>query len=137
MGIDKTLHKMQHDRDPADVVREAIGDFSGLELYDYQILIGSYIRPERTEAGLIQTDTSLDEDKWQGKVGLILDIGPKAQEALEIAADRFPHKRIPKIGDWVFFKTHDGFLLTVNGHECRVLEEKHLRGRVAHPDMIL
>lgn len=137
MGIDKSLHNMRHERDPADVVREAVGDISGIELYDYQVLIGSYIRPDTTQSGLLHTEDELDEDKWQGKVGLILKMGPLAAEALKDTASRFPSGRIPCVDDWVFHKVHDGFLLSVNGHECRVLEDKHLRGRVENPDMVL
>jgi hypothetical protein len=44
---------MVHDVDPAQDVTKKIGDLSKFEVFHNQILVGVYIRPEKTKSGLI------------------------------------------------------------------------------------
>lgn len=138
MAMDKTLHNMDHSgSDPAQAVLDSVGYLDEVDVFGYQILVGSYIRPEKTAGGLIQIEENRDEDKWQGKVHLILKIGPQAAESMELVKDEVYGSRIPEVGDWVVLRVHDGTLISVNGHECRLIEDKHLRMRVKNPDSVL
>lgn len=136
IGVSKAMHAMQHNEDPADTVRKAIGDIEPLELFGVQILVGTYIRPEKTKGKIILTDKQRDEDLYQGKVGLVLKVAKGAFVDGDAADTKFNGITV-KPGDWIFYSVQDGWSLSVNGHHCRILEDVHVRGRVPHPDMVL
>lgn len=118
---------MQHTADPKDEIWNAIGDISDFELFGNEVLVAIYIRPQKTALGIFLTDNARDEDKWQGKMGLVLK---KGGASLVDEADRV------EINDWVLFRPSDGWGLTVNGVMCRLLDDRVIRGRHAKPDSI-
>lgn len=136
MTVNKTLHNMEHDTDPKQTVLDAVGNLSdsAILLSGMQVLIGTYLRPERTASGLLQAAITRREDEYQGKVGLILKVAPLAFSGEQIA---WPNEVAPKVGDWVIYRVHDGFMTTINGHPCRLMESGQIRGIVFNPDMVL
>lgn len=122
---------MLHERDPAEILFEEIGDLGPLELFHNQVLVAIYVRPEKTAKGLYMTQQTRDEDKTQGKVGLVVKLGASAFESDE--KWEFPDI---KIGDWVYFRASDGWAITVNQKLCRIVDDVDIRGRVQHPDQV-
>jgi len=116
---------MEHSVDPKDQILKEIGDISEIEIFNNQVLVAIYIRPEKTAGGILITPNIREEDKWQGKIGLVLKKGPIAcmEDGIEV-------------NDWVVFRPSDGWGLTVNGQMCRLLDDLIIRGRVEHPDII-
>jgi co-chaperonin GroES (HSP10) len=125
--------RASHETDPAEEIRRAVGDLSGVEFFNNQVLIGVYVRPEKTGSGLYLPDRTRDEDKWQGKVGLVLAKGPLAFQDDEHV--QF-HGQNVAIGDWIVYRPSDGWQITINDHPCRLLEEVHIRARVSEPDLV-
>jgi co-chaperonin GroES (HSP10) len=125
--------RMTHDIDPAKTILDEMGDISGIEIFNNQILCAIYIRPEKTKSGIILTNTTRDEDKWQGKVGLVIKKGPDA--CVDDTGKWFRNYTID-VGDWVFFRVSDGWSLTVNGVLCRLIDDTDIRGRAPAPDDI-
>lgn len=123
--------RMTHDIDPAKAILDEMGDLSGIEIFNNQILCAIYIRPEKTKSGIILTNTTRDEDKWQGKVGLVVKKGPDA--CVDNTGKWFQNYTI-NVGDWVFFRVSDGWSLTVNNVLCRLIDDTDIRGRSAAPD---
>lgn len=127
---------MLHEKDPRDELIDKIGDVSDFELFNNQVLCAVYIRPDRTRSGILLADSTRDEDRNQGKVGLVLKIGPNA------FADDSGKWTWPKdmaVGDWVYFRASDGWAITLNGHKdnlCRILDDVDIRGRIQHPDQV-
>lgn len=121
---------MLHEADPADALRREIGDISKIEMFNTQVLVGVYIRPEKTRGGIL-LDTK--EDRFQSKVGLVLAKGHSAFE--ESDGKWFDGKDII-VGDWLFFRPSDGWNITINGVLCRILDDVSFRGRIAHPDQV-
>lgn len=111
----------------------AIGDLSKLEIMHNQILVGIYMRPEKTAGGIILTDKTIDEDKWQGKVGLVLKTGPQAFKS--DGTTDFAGQSVAE-GDWLIYRVSDGFAIDINGAHCRLLEDIHIKGRVTDPTVI-
>ena len=60
---------MQHETDPAKAILDEIGDISNVEVFNNQLLVAVYIRPEKTKSGLLLPGQTRDEDKFQSKVG--------------------------------------------------------------------
>lgn len=123
---------MEHDVDPRDKVLEEIGDIADFELFHNQVLVAVYIRPERTKGGIILTDQHRDEDRYQGKVGLILKTGPDAFH--DPSGKWFKGVEFNDL-DWVVFKPSEGWSITINGRLCRMLDDTNIRARIQHPDM--
>lgn len=107
---------MSHIEDPANEIRKRIGDISKIEVLHNQILVGVYIRPEKTKGGILLTPQTRDEDRYQGKAGLVLKKGPLA--FVDDDNNKF-HGQNVDVGDWVFYRVSDGFPLVLNGTLCR------------------
>lgn len=134
MSMSKSLHKMAHAEDPRTAVLEAMGDLSGIQLTGRQVMVGIYMRPEKTKGGIFLTDKAKDEDLHQGKVGLIVKVGPNAFKSDD--EHSFPGTP-PMVGDWVFFRVADGWCLSVNGRISRIMQDVNVRGVLDHPDTVL
>lgn len=133
MGLDKSLHNSKHDVDPKTAIVEAIGALTGYALSGHQVLIGIYVRPAATVSGFIHHNTARKEDEYQGKVGIILKMGPLAFSEL---APAWPDQKTPAVGDWVGFRQMEGVARSINGKMCKIFEDKQIRELLPHPDFI-
>jgi co-chaperonin GroES (HSP10) len=124
---------MKHAVDPREAILKDVGDLSSVEIFNNQILVAIYIRPEKTSGGVLLPNQTRDEDKWQGKMGLVLKKGPSA--FVDESQNWFNGVDVA-VGDWVFFRPSDGWGLEVNGVLCRLLDDTVIRGRTPGPDMI-
>jgi co-chaperonin GroES (HSP10) len=132
---------MLHEVDPREAILKKVGDLSGIEIFGNDILVAIYKRPEKTKSGLILTANTLNEDVHQGKVGLILKMGPTSY--VDDDGNRF---RDIKEGDWVVFRPSDGWRVTLNTLQgtyskddtvdCRIVSDISVRSRVQDPDTI-
>jgi co-chaperonin GroES (HSP10) len=125
--------KMQHDNDPKQDLIDRIGDIAELHLAHNLILVAMYIRPEKTASGLFLPDETRKEDEYQGKVGLVLKKGPIA--FVDDAVNKFGGFDVT-VGDWVGFRTSDGFQTSINGVLCRLLEDSHIKSKIPSPDYV-
>lgn len=124
---------MVHSEDPAEELRAKIGDISKVDILHNQILVAVYVRPEKTKTGIFLADQTRNEDRYQGKAGLVLKKGPLA--FVDDDTNKF-HGQNVEIGDWVFYRVSDGFPLILNGTLCRLLEEVHVKGKIPSPDVV-
>jgi len=124
---------MEHDVDPRQKLLEEIGDISKVEVFNNQILVAVYLRPEKTKSGLYMPDAHRDEDKYQSKVGLVLKKGPMAFD--DNTGQWFNGVTI-NTNDWIVFRPSDGWSITINGVICRMIDDVNVRGRVDHPDRV-
>lgn len=132
------VSNMAHTTDPKKDIRDAIGlALDDVTLSGYQVLIGIYTRPEKTMGGIYLTDNTRKEDEYQGKVGLVLKMGPHAFKKVHADDKTNFGGVIPNIDDWVFYRVLDGFDITLNGFRCRILEDNRIRGIVARPDVLM
>jgi co-chaperonin GroES (HSP10) len=102
-------------------------------LFNNQILVAVYIRPQKTKSGIYLTDKTTDEDRHQSKVGLIMKMGPSAFE--DNSEGWFKGEEF-NLKDWVVFRPADGWNVTVHGVLCRVLNDTQIKARVKNPDEI-
>jgi co-chaperonin GroES (HSP10) len=130
-----------HDTDPKQALLEKVGDLSGVEIYGNDCLVALYSPPEKTKSGLIIADATRDEFRFQGKVGLLIAMGPTAW--LDEDGNRF---RDIELNSWVVFRPSDGWPFQLNTMksriskdgivDCRVVSDINIRCRVAHPDLV-
>jgi hypothetical protein len=124
---------MNHDVDPKDELLKALGDLSKIELFNNTILLAVYIRPQRTKSGLYLSDKTLDEDRYQSKVGLLVAAGPTS--FTDPDGNWFAGAGI-KLHDWLAYRPSDGWNVTVNGVLCRMMVDTQIRMRISHPDEV-
>jgi co-chaperonin GroES (HSP10) len=124
---------MDHEVDPKTALLEEIGDISGLNIFNNQVLVAVYIRPQKTKSGIILTDKTTDEDRFQSKVGLVLKKGPTAFD--DPTGVWFESMEIDE-GDWIVFRPNDGWSITVNNVLCRMIEDVSVKGQADHPDRV-
>jgi co-chaperonin GroES (HSP10) len=124
---------MLHEADPKEKLLADLGDISKIELFNTNVLVAVYIRPEKTKGGIIMSSKSLDEDRYQSKVGLVVKTGPSA--FVESDGKWFNGLKI-KVGDWLVFRPSDGWNITVNGVLCRMFDDASFKGRIPHPDNV-
>lgn len=110
----------------------SIGDLSRVEIMHNQILVGIYMRSEKV-GNIFLPDQTRDEDRWQGKVGLVLKKGPQAFQS--DGSTDFAGQNVEE-GDWLLYRISDGFAIDINGTHCRLLEDIHIKGRVSDPSVI-
>jgi co-chaperonin GroES (HSP10) len=124
---------MQHETDPAEAIRTEMGDISSVEVFNNQVLVAVYIRPQKTKSGIILTNQTTDEDRYQSKVGLVVKMGSQAFK--DNSGQWFSGLKI-KEGDWIVFRPSDGWSITVHGVLCRTLSDMQVKKRVQDPDEV-
>ena len=132
---------MLHEEDPREAILKRVGDLSGVEIFGSEILLAIYKRPEKTKSGILLVDTTRGEDVHQGKVALVIKMGPFAY----VDADGNKFRDI-KEGDWVVVRPSDGWRVTLNTLQnsvsrddtvdCRIVSDANVHMRVAEPDLI-
>lgn len=114
-----------------EIIRD-VGDISQVEVMHNYILCGIWVRPEKTAGGILLTAKSRDEDKYQGKTGLVLKIGPTAFVDGEYD---FAGQKV-EVGDWIVLRPGDGWQVRVGGRDCRMVQDASVKLKVPKPDMI-
>ena len=66
--------------DPKRALLDSIGSdwLDSIEIFHNQVLVATYIEPEKTRGGIIRPDRTLAENRFQGKAALVLKMGPLA-----------------------------------------------------------
>ena len=124
---------MIHDKDPKQELFDKLGDLSDVEVFNNQIILATYVRPEKTKGGIIVTDNFRSEDLYQGKIGLLVAKGHSAFQ--EETGEWFGDSTFD-LGDWLVFRPSDGWNITIHGVPCRILSDTQVKGRVKSPDSI-
>lgn len=126
--------------DPKQALLDALGDtVDHIEVFHNLVLVATYIEPEMTAGGIIKPDRTLQENRFQGKCALVLNLGPLAFKDCAVA--QFGGVTV-KPGDWVFVRPSDGIEMFLGGPQasdgvsCRLFEDVHIKGRVPDPSMI-
>ena len=127
--------------DPKQAILKLAGDLSGVEVIGDMILVGIYIRPEKTKGGIFLTDNSKQEDVFQGKVGLVLKWGPDAfvdPESRNLATGGYDlYDQRVEVGEWCVFKIGDGWSVTINGLSCRLVRDTSIKLKIKDPNIVL
>lgn len=124
---------MDHETDPKQKILEEIGDLSDIEILNNQILCAVYVRPTKTKSGLYLADQTTAEDRFQGKVGLLIGMGPSAFQ--DESGQWFADSSF-KLNDWLVFRPSDGWNVTINGVLCRMLSDTQVKMRIPAPDVV-
>jgi len=132
-AIDEISKITNFDRKVA-AIKDKVGDLSGITVMFNMVLLAAWVRPSMTKGGIIRPGENVEEDIWQGKVGLVLKCGPDSfkddSEVFFNGQDAIP-------GDWVVFKTGDAWQLTVNDWPCRLVRDSAIRMKLIDPSVVV
>ena len=120
--------------DPKKAIMTAVGDLSKLEVFSDLVLVGTFIRNERTAGGIIRPSDNVKEDEYQGKVGLVLKTGPQASMLTDSGMSDFGNNA--QVGTWVVYAIKDGWPVQINGTPCRFVPYSKLRMRITDPNLV-
>ena len=130
----KAIEAITKSTDTRKAILDFIGDISGYEVMGDRVLVGIFMRPEKTKGGIIRPDANKEEDVWQGKVGLVLKLGPNAFINPD---DGSLYEQRVDVGDWVVFKVGDGWQLEVSKMPCRMIKDTNFIAKIKDPMMVL
>lgn len=114
-------------------ILSAVGDLEGVDVMYNMVLLGIYIRPEKTAGGIYRPTANVQEDVWQGKAGLVLKMGPNA---FQDDADYQFHGQKVELGEWCVFKVGDAWSLEINKVPCRLVRDSNIRLKVKDPSIV-
>jgi hypothetical protein len=124
-----------HLEDPRDVIWQAVGDdLDKVEPFNQQVLVAAYIRPAtRTAGGLEIAEEAVDEDRYQGKVGMVLKKGSRA--FIDDGPVKFYGQDVAP-GDWVVYRASDGLKGMIGSREIRFIPDVYIKAKIDHPDAV-
>ena len=125
--------RMMHAVDPKEEILKEMGNIDDIEIFHNQVLVAIYIKPEQTKGGIIIPGQTRDEDKYQGKVGLVIK---KGEDAFNDPSGKWFKGVDIGMHDWIVFRPSDGWQITVHGKLCRILDDTDERGRIPAPDAV-
>jgi len=129
----KAISRIASATNPREAITDAVGDLSGVRLLGDMVLIGTYIRPETTKGGIIRPDVNVQEDVWQGKVGLVLKLAP---DAFKDTTEYSFGGNVAQVGDWCVYKVGDAWSIEINGCPCRIVRDVNVRMIVQDPSIV-
>jgi co-chaperonin GroES (HSP10) len=98
------------------------------------ILAIMWVRPGRTRGGIELPDNAKEEDIYQGKISLVVSVGPDCFQSTSYRTYTGP---TCKEGDWIFTDPMAGKKFQLNKAFCRLVHDDEIRGVVNGPQAIL
>lgn len=136
----------QKELDPKQEILDKLGDVSEAVIAQNEVLIAMYMRPEKTAGGIIMPHQNLREDRYQGKVGLVVKIGEACRFQRTNSVTGVTYGIPVDLHDWVVVRTSDTWSLDINPNPnvsdpnaftlCRLVFDDQIRMKVPHPGMV-
>jgi hypothetical protein len=128
------------------LILDKLGDLSEAEVAQNEVLIAMYMRPEMTAGGIVLPHQNLKEDRYQGKVGLVVKIGGACRFVRTDPITGVTYGIPVKLHDWVVVRTSDTWSLEINADPnvsdpraftlCRLVFDDQIRMRIPFPGMV-
>ena len=129
----RVVDLISNSKDPKKDILRLIGSLDGVEVKWNMILVATYIRPSKTAGGIIRPEMNVAEDEWQGKVGLVLKLGPMAY--VDDEETQFNGESV-KVGEWAVYKVGDAWSVNINGYPCRIVRDSSIKMTVTDPGIV-
>lgn len=119
-----------------DTIFDLIGDAVAKDVVmGESILVATYIPPEKTKGGLIVPNKTLDENRYQGKIGMVLKLGDSAFKYTGPYDHEGSYKGPKaKVGDYVLYRATDGMEAFIRGTSVRYIDSHMIKAIVKDPE---
>jgi co-chaperonin GroES (HSP10) len=140
MPLATRIIEMARDNDPRKYLVDQLTpwlDKLNMRITGPDVLIGTYDRSGQKTAGGLYVPDNYNEDRVQGKTGLVIQLGPLCNRENQEFLDWFGGNP-PKVGDWVGYSIRDaGVSMIIGTNSCVLREFKYIRFVVEQPDLVL
>ena len=136
MSMRANVVELAEYHDPEDqkrVILEKVNAVKVPQVFASDVLVATYVRPNKSKGGIIFTDKNLDENRFQGKVGLVIAKGPTAFKYDGAYPWEGP---VPEVGDWVIYRANDAWENFFNGISVRWIDSDLIKGSIEDPTLI-
>ena len=99
----------------------------------WRIIVLPFKMNDRTEGGVLMTESTLERQQVGSQCGLVLAMGPQCYKDTE----RYPTGPWCKVNDWVVFARYAGSRIQIEGGEIRLLNDDEVLATVKDPTDIL
>jgi hypothetical protein len=124
VGITGAVKRISDAPDKKEAILKELGNkLDSIELTNNQVLVATFIRESKV-GSILMPDSWHQEDVYQGKVGLVVKMGPLA--CINDGEFFASHSDI-KEGDWVGYRAGDAWALNVNDVPCRIIVDKQIK----------
>ena len=113
-------------------------ELSQIRILPTHVLVATYIR-DRVSANLLAAAPTKHEDRWQGKVGLVLKLGENAFESGHgIDFGNFS----VGVGDFAVYRNSDGWEIgivpfgKIEPVLCRLIPDEEVMAKVTRPELV-
>lgn len=131
------LSERKPDEDFAELVFKHLGDLSQYTVLGTSVLVATYIKSRWTAGGIMMTDKAVDEDRWQGKVGLVVKTGEDAFKYTYTSAGAYDYTGPkPDVGKYIMYHASDARELAIKGISCKLIDASLIKLIVPDPDAI-
>jgi co-chaperonin GroES (HSP10) len=128
--------RMVHDEPPDEVIWRDVGPLDKIEVLGQNVLICTYVRPAtRTIGGIEIPETATEEDRYQGRVGMVLKLGLQAFIDSEKPPVKFNGFKLTP-GQWIVYRPSDGIRFQIGKRDCRLIADVHVKMRLDTPDEV-
>ncbi len=112
---------------------DMIGDVSVLQPLGGRVIVATYVGTDRSAGGIIYNDDRKTAARYEGKVGLVLAIGPTAFRY----DGAFPWEGPkPQVGDWIWYRASDAPERFIRNVSCRTIEDNLIEGITTDPTAV-
>ena len=99
----------------------------------WRIIVLPFKMNDKTEGGVLITESALERQQVASQCGLVLAMGPQCYQDKE----RYPTGPWCKVNDWVVFARYAGSRIQIEGGEIRLLNDDEILATVQDPKDIL
>ena len=131
--IGKLRQLVESQDNPKKALLDALGDIQQTDkVMHCQVLVAVYAgRSTHAGTSILKADRALQEQQYQGCVGLVVAMGPGAY--LDGPGAQF-HGVQPRVGDWILFRPSDGMQTSIRSVPCRIFDDVNIKMVVADPE---
>jgi hypothetical protein len=132
--------------DTKQEILEKIGDLSGFEIANNEVMLAIYMRPDTYGGIIAMTERNRIEDRYQAKASLVLKIGDACRFVRTDPATGITYGIPIEVGDWVMVRTSDTWSFDYSPSRnstdikdcipCRLVFDDMIRAKIAHPALI-
>ena len=132
LGLDLTGVGFVQDDNPEDAPSEESSPKTATQLptpTGYKILIALPAADEKTDGGIVKTQSTRDLEETGSITGFVLALGPDAYSDKK----RFPNDPYCKVGDWIIMRSYSGTRIKIHGKEFRLINDDTVEAVVLDP----
>ena len=99
----------------------------------WRIIVLPFKMDEKTQGGVLITESALERQQVASQCGLVLAMGPQCYQDKE----RYPTGPWCKVNDWVVFARYAGSRIQIEGGEIRLLNDDEILATVKDPKSLI